>query len=65
MMDNSVRVKSGLVANFDGAWHQVMSKREHDGQTEYMFFSKDYWIPEKWIKEFKNMNMRIPRSENI
>lgn len=40
-------------------WYQIMDKRygvnESSGElgNEYLLYTKDYWIPESWIKEFK------------
>ncbi|MFC8686027.1 hypothetical protein [Brevibacillus porteri] len=33
-------------------WYQVMEVRDGTG-VEYKLYSKDYWVPRSWIKEFK------------
>lgn len=34
-------------------WYQIRAKRNGDKEVEYWLYSKDYWIPESWIKEVR------------
>lgn len=43
----------GKMALVGDVWYQIMKVRENEGKTEYFLYSKDYWVPEEWIKDIK------------
>lgn len=43
----------GMMALVGDVWYQVMAKRTGEKETEYRLYSKNYWIPESWIKDVK------------
>ena len=34
-------------------WYQIMDTRNGDEGIEYLLFTRNYWIPENWIKEIR------------
>lgn len=50
----------GQMALVSDVWYQIIAKRSgineltgHEGH-EYYLYSKDYWIPQSWIKDIKD-----------
>ena len=43
----------GMMAYVGDVWYQIMAIRTGEKETEYWLYSKDYWIPESWIKDVK------------
>lgn len=50
----------GQMAYVGDVWYQIMDKRTgvnkltgYEG-NEYWIYTKDYWVPETWIKDVKN-----------
>lgn len=44
----------GRMAYMDGVWYEIIDIREGlDGEYEYNLYTKDYWVPKRWVEEIK------------
>ena len=45
----------GQIAYVGDVWYQIMDKRQgENGESEYLLYTKDYWVPEHCIKDVRN-----------
>ena len=54
----------GQLALFGDVWYQIMDKRYGINQIngyngyEYKLYSRDSWIPQNWIKNIKDIEVK-------
>jgi len=46
----------GKMAQVGDVWYEIIDVRENNGQLEYRLATKDYWVPNSWVKEIKDIN---------